>query len=160
MTILFFCQIDPPMSESFWQKDRMATYILFDLCLFKHFSPVANFGNQSLVELIFTQSMKYSIYWTQLVAKTSVDLSDWCKIPPLPEIFFLFKMEIVKELLENRKLPKTTSYLVRTITIIGPIILLSCLVAFEAAFRTQQPFGKITILVILIHKGAFNNYVD
>ena len=39
------------MSESFWQKDRMATHILFDLCLFKHFSPVANFGDQSLVWL-------------------------------------------------------------------------------------------------------------
>ena len=26
----------------------MVTHILFDLCLFKHFSPVPNFGNQSL----------------------------------------------------------------------------------------------------------------
>ena len=36
------------MSESFWKKIRLVTHILFDLCLFKHFSPVANFGNQSL----------------------------------------------------------------------------------------------------------------
>ena len=28
--------------------DRMVTHILFDLCLFKHFSPVANFSDQSL----------------------------------------------------------------------------------------------------------------
>ena len=48
VTILSFCQIDPLMSESFWQKDRMVTHILFDLCLFTHFSPVANFGYQSL----------------------------------------------------------------------------------------------------------------
>ena len=27
----------------------MVTHIFFDLCLFKHFSPVANFGYQSLV---------------------------------------------------------------------------------------------------------------
>ena len=28
--------------------NRMVTHILFNLCLFEHFSPVANFGNQSL----------------------------------------------------------------------------------------------------------------
>ena len=37
--------------ELLWQKDRMVTHILFDLCLFKHFSPVANFGDQSLYRL-------------------------------------------------------------------------------------------------------------
>ena len=37
------------MSDPFWQKDRMVTHIFFDLCLFKQFSPVANFGNQSLI---------------------------------------------------------------------------------------------------------------
>ena len=41
------------MSESFWQKDRMVTHILFDLCLFKHFIPVANFGQQSLWMYLF-----------------------------------------------------------------------------------------------------------
>ena len=36
------------MGESLWQKDRIVTHILFDLCLSKHLSPVANFGDQSL----------------------------------------------------------------------------------------------------------------
>jgi hypothetical protein len=40
------------MSESFWQKYRMVTHLLFDLGLFKHFSPVANFGDKSLFSLI------------------------------------------------------------------------------------------------------------
>ena len=48
MTKLSFCQCDPPMSESFWQKIRLVTHIFFDLYLFKHLSPVANFGQQSL----------------------------------------------------------------------------------------------------------------
>ena len=52
-TQLFFCQSDSPMSESFWQKNRLVTHILFDLCLFKHFSPVANFSYQSLQFLKF-----------------------------------------------------------------------------------------------------------
>ena len=34
---LSFWQNDPPMSTSF-QKKRLVTHILFDLCLFKHFS--------------------------------------------------------------------------------------------------------------------------
>ena len=38
------------MSESFWQKNRLVTHLLFDLCLFEHFSPVANFGQQSLTK--------------------------------------------------------------------------------------------------------------
>ena len=37
------------MGGSLWKKDRMVTHILFDQCL--HFSPVANFGNQSLCQL-------------------------------------------------------------------------------------------------------------
>ena len=48
VTSLFFCQNDSPMSESFWQKNRLVTHILFDLCLFEHFSPVANFAQQSI----------------------------------------------------------------------------------------------------------------
>ena len=36
----------------------MVTHILFDLCLFKHFSPVANFDDQSLIyRLIIFHSM-------------------------------------------------------------------------------------------------------
>ena len=52
---LFFCQIDPPMSASFWQKNRLDTQILFDLCLFEHFSPVANFAQQSIVTQPFVK---------------------------------------------------------------------------------------------------------
>ena len=50
VTMLSFCQSDSLMSqsESFWQKNSLVTHIFFDLCLFKHFSPVANFGQQSL----------------------------------------------------------------------------------------------------------------
>ena len=51
MTKLSFCHSDPPLSESFWQKNRLVTHILFDLCLRKHFSPVANFGQQSLCKM-------------------------------------------------------------------------------------------------------------
>ena len=36
------------LSESFWEKDRLVTHIIIDLYIFKHFSPVANFGYQSL----------------------------------------------------------------------------------------------------------------
>ena len=36
------------MGESLCQKDRIVTHIHFDLCPFKHFSPVVNFGYQSL----------------------------------------------------------------------------------------------------------------
>ena len=41
------------MRESFWQNNRMVTHMLFDLCLSKHFSPVADFGDQSLEQLEF-----------------------------------------------------------------------------------------------------------
>ena len=46
VTKLSFCQSDSPLSESSWQKNSLVTNIFFDLCLFKHFSPVANFGQQ------------------------------------------------------------------------------------------------------------------
>ena len=46
VTKLSYCQSDYPMSESFWQNNSLVTHIFFDLCLFKHFSPVANFGQQ------------------------------------------------------------------------------------------------------------------
>ena len=36
------------MSESIWQKNSLVTHIFFDLCLFQHFSPVANFAQQSI----------------------------------------------------------------------------------------------------------------
>ena len=50
VTSLVFCQNDSLMGESFWQKNRLVTHILFDLCLFEHFSPVANFEQQSIIE--------------------------------------------------------------------------------------------------------------
>ena len=46
--ILSFCQNDSLMGWSLWQNDRMVTYIIFDLYLFKHFCPFANFDHQSL----------------------------------------------------------------------------------------------------------------
>ena len=49
VTKLSFCQSDSPMSKSFWENNSLVTHIFFDLCLLKHFSPVANFGQQSIV---------------------------------------------------------------------------------------------------------------
>ena len=37
------------MGESFWQNNRLVTHILFELQPIIIFSPVANFGNQSIV---------------------------------------------------------------------------------------------------------------
>ena len=34
----FFCQNDPPIRESFWQKDSLITHIHFELCLFRNFA--------------------------------------------------------------------------------------------------------------------------
>ena len=45
---LSFYQNDSPMGGSFWQKDSLITYILFELCLFWYLSPVANFKHHSL----------------------------------------------------------------------------------------------------------------
>ena len=38
------------MSASLWQNKRLVTHILFDLSLFEHSSPVANFWQQSLYQ--------------------------------------------------------------------------------------------------------------
>ena len=38
------------MSESFWQKDSLITHTLLELKPMIIFSPVANFGDQSLVK--------------------------------------------------------------------------------------------------------------
>ena len=48
VTRLLFCQNDFLMRGSFWQKDSLKTHILFELQPIIIFSPVANFGNQSL----------------------------------------------------------------------------------------------------------------
>ena len=60
VTKLFFCQSDSPMSEPFWQKNRLVTHMFFDRCLFKHFSPVANFEQQSIRYRTGTISLKNS----------------------------------------------------------------------------------------------------
>ena len=40
----------------------MVTHILFDLCLFKHFSPVANFGYQSVdVDVLHRAITKFDL---------------------------------------------------------------------------------------------------
>ena len=49
---LFFCQNDPLMGEPFWQNNSLVSHILFELQPIIIFSPVANFGNQSLAILI------------------------------------------------------------------------------------------------------------
>ena len=41
-----FCQNDPPMAESFWQKDSLITHILFELCLFRHLAYSTFFGTR------------------------------------------------------------------------------------------------------------------
>ena len=46
---LSFCQNDPLIAESFWQKDSLITCILFELCLFMIFSPVANLMHHPLL---------------------------------------------------------------------------------------------------------------
>ena len=90
MTILSFCQNDSLIGESLWQNNRMVTHILFDLCLFKHFSPVANFGYQSLCMkfgFIVTGSVFLDSEWITdnvLNAKASIDRS-LAYIPQLTE---------------------------------------------------------------------------
>ena len=46
---LFFCQNDPLMGEPFWQNNSLVSHILFELQPIIISSPVANFGNQSLI---------------------------------------------------------------------------------------------------------------
>ena len=42
----------------------MVTYLLFDLCLFKHFSSVANFGYQSLDRRVYRSDFLHQIVAT------------------------------------------------------------------------------------------------
>ena len=63
------CQNDSLMGGSLWQKERMVTHILFDLCLFKHLSPVANFGDQSLY-----LAVAYAYQTDHYVSKQSLEL--------------------------------------------------------------------------------------
>ena len=50
LTRLLFCQNGSPMRGSFWQKNSFITHILFELQPIIIFSPVANFGNQSILQ--------------------------------------------------------------------------------------------------------------
>ena len=50
---LSFCQNDPPMGESFWQKDSLSTHILFELWLITLLRFVQFFLKQTLKELGF-----------------------------------------------------------------------------------------------------------
>ena len=78
VTSLFFCQNDSPTSDSFWQKNRLVTHILFDLCLFEHFSPVASFEQQSIA----LQSDCRNVLWwfyIKIWTKNYWSLSCWRK---------------------------------------------------------------------------------
>ena len=48
---LSFCQNDPPMGESFWQKDSLTTHILFELWLITPLGCVQIFLKQTLFRL-------------------------------------------------------------------------------------------------------------
>ena len=58
---LSFCQNDPFMGKSFWQNNSLITHLLFVLQPIIIFSPVANFGNQSIV-VYYAQYTNYTIY--------------------------------------------------------------------------------------------------
>ena len=55
---MIFCQNGSPMRGSFWQKNSFITHILFVLQPIIIFSPVANFGNQSIVARIWIPAKK------------------------------------------------------------------------------------------------------
>ena len=54
---LFFCHYDPLMGEPFWQNNSLVSHILFELQPLIIFSPVANFGNQSLIRTFSWKNM-------------------------------------------------------------------------------------------------------
>ena len=49
VTRLLFCQNNSLMGGSFWPKDSLITFIIFELCLIWCISPVANFGTHPLI---------------------------------------------------------------------------------------------------------------
>ena len=74
---LSFFQNDPLMGESFWQNHRLVTHILFELQPIIIFSPVANFGDQSLALL-------YSYLAVQRKSTAAAGTRTWCtRIPEL-----------------------------------------------------------------------------
>ena len=58
MVKLFFCQNDPLMGKSFWQNNSLLTHILFELCLFMIFSPVANLMHHPILYKNFSNLIK------------------------------------------------------------------------------------------------------
>ena len=61
---LFFCQNDPLIGEPFWQNNSLVSHILFELQPIIIFSPVANFGNQSLAQV--TRCVNFSVPYSEL----------------------------------------------------------------------------------------------
>ena len=60
---LSFGQYDPPMSYPFWQNNSLVTHILFEVQPIIIFSPVANFGDQSL---LITEEMSLNLKLTKV----------------------------------------------------------------------------------------------
>ena len=57
------------MGGSLWQKDSLVTFIFFELCLLKYFSPVANFGYQSLHNSVLND-LSFVIWIQNKILKT------------------------------------------------------------------------------------------
>ena len=56
LTKLFFCQNDVLIGGSFWQKDNLVTFNFLNSMSIIIFSPVSNFGDQSLdLHLMFSR---------------------------------------------------------------------------------------------------------
>ena len=62
---LSFCQNDPPIGGSFWQKNSLITIMLFELCLFMIFSPVANLMHHPLVGMYLIAFKKSLIFFME-----------------------------------------------------------------------------------------------
>ena len=63
LTRLLFCQNDSSMKWLFWHKNSLITHILFEPQPIIIFSPVANFGDQSLCKhSIMHKNMKMKLY--------------------------------------------------------------------------------------------------
>ena len=88
MIKLSFCQNDPPMGESFWQKDSLITHILFELCLFRYLAQSTYFWDTLYVlsnwigTRIFDDKVK--LFWkghiTLKKSSTCFDAMYWVKI--------------------------------------------------------------------------------
>ena len=62
VTRLLFCQNNSLMGGSFWPKDSLITFIIFELCLIWCISPVANFGTHPLVPRL--KILKWIIFFS------------------------------------------------------------------------------------------------